>query len=132
MIVGIGNDIIEIERVKKACQSEAFLRHVYTAREREAFGQSPASLAGNFAVKEAVAKALGIGFRGFGPIGIEVLREESGRPYVVLHGAAGERAESLGISRIWVTISHDRESAIATAVAEACEPGEQSEQSGIQ
>lgn len=118
MIVGIGNDIIEIERVRKACQSEAFLRHVYTAREREAFEKFPVSLAGNFAVKEAVAKAMGTGFHGFGPAEIEVLREESGKPYVVLYGAAKEKAELLMISRIWVTISHDRESAIATAVAE--------------
>lgn len=118
MIVGIGNDIIEIERVKKACQSEAFLRHVYTAGELELFGRSPASLAGNFAVKEAVAKAMGSGFRGFGPMDIEVLREESGRPYVILRGEARAQSERLGISRIWVTISHDRQAAIATAVAE--------------
>jgi holo-[acyl-carrier protein] synthase len=118
MIVGIGNDIIEIERVKKACTSEAFLRHVYTTKELELFSRFPASLAGNFAAKEAVAKALGTGFSGFGPIDIEVLREESGRPYVVLYGGARERMERCKISRIWVTISHDREAAIATAVAE--------------
>ena len=48
---------------------------VYTVRERERFLGRPASLAGNFAVKEAVAKLLGTGFRGFGPLEIEVLRE---------------------------------------------------------
>lgn len=118
MIVGIGSDIIEIERVKRACQSEAFLTRVYTACELERFRKSPASLAGNFAVKEAVAKALGTGFRGFGPGEIEVLREESGRPYVVLRGEAKAQAERMGIARIWVTISHDRGTAIAMAVAE--------------
>lgn len=118
MILGIGNDIIEIERVKRAGQSEAFLRRVYTAREQERFQHIPASLAGNFAVKEAVAKALGTGFRGFGPADIEVLRDGQGRPFVKLYNGARKRSEELGIERIWVTISHGREVAMATAVAE--------------
>ena len=114
MIRGIGNDLIEIERVKRACQSEAFLRRVYTVQERDCFRGRPASLAGNFAVKEAVAKLLGTGFRGFGPSQIEVLRDESGRPFVNLFG----RAEELGIETIWVSISHSREMASAVAVGE--------------
>lgn len=118
MILGIGNDIIEIARVEKACQSEAFLRRVYTEKEREHFQHLPASLAGNFAVKEAVAKMLGTGFRGFGPAQIEVLRDELGSPYVNLYEGAEARRLELGIQRIWVTISHSRELALATAVGE--------------
>ena len=120
MIRGIGNDLIEVERVKKACQSEAFLRRVYTARERERFGGRPASLAGNFAVKEAVAKLLGTGFRGFGPAEIEVLRDESGRPFVNLSGRAEELKREQGIETIWVSISHSRKMASAVAVGEGC------------
>ncbi len=118
MILGIGSDIIEIERVRKACESEAFLRRVYTTEEIEKFQHIPASLAGNFAVKEAVAKALGTGFSGFGPGDIEVLREESGRPCVKLYEGAETAAGRLGVGRIWVTLSHDRESAIAVAILE--------------
>lgn len=119
MILGIGSDIIEIERVKKACGTEAFLRRVYTEQERYCFGHIPASLAGNFAVKEAVAKMLGTGFRGFGPGEIEVLRDEAGCPCVNLYGGAKKRCEALGIEKIWVTISHGREIAMATAIGEA-------------
>ena len=118
MIRGIGNDLIEIERVKRACQSEAFLRRVYTVQERDCFRGRPASLAGNFAVKEAVAKLLGTGFRGFGPSQIEVLRDESGRPFVNLLGRAEELRRELGIETIWVSISHSREMASAVAVGE--------------
>ena len=57
MIIGIGVDIIEIERVKKACQKYSFIRKIYTEREIELFGEKYSSLAGNFAVKEAVSKA---------------------------------------------------------------------------
>lgn len=118
MILGIGNDVIEIGRVQKACQSEAFLNHVYTGQERERFTHIPASMAGNFAVKEAVAKMLGTGFRGFGPAQIEVLRDDLGRPYVNLYGGARERCEEIGIKKIWVTISHGKDIAMATAVGE--------------
>ncbi len=119
MICGIGNDVIEIERVKKACASQAFLSRVYTERERARFAKSPASLAGNFAAKEAVAKALGTGFVGFGPADIEVLRDEAGGPVVYLHGGAEMRRRKIGADRLWVTISHGREVAMATAVAES-------------
>lgn len=91
---------------------------VYTVRERERFLGRPASLAGNFAVKEAVAKLLGTGFRGFSPLEIEVLRDESGRPFVNLFGRAEERRRELGIETIWVSISHSREMASAVAVGE--------------
>ncbi len=84
MVLGIGIDIIEIARVEKACKRDAFLERCYTEAEIQQVRHNPASLAGNFAVKEAVAKVLGTGFRGFGPNSIEVLRDELGRPYVNL------------------------------------------------
>jgi len=127
MILGIGNDVIEIDRVERACQSQAFLDRVYTAREQERFAGKPASLAGNFAAKEAVAKVLGTGFRGFGPREIEVLRDEAGRPCAELTGGARERQDAMGIKRIWVTISHGRDVAIATAVGESCGGGRECE-----
>ena len=100
MIIGIGTDLIEIARVRKACEKQAFLTRVYTEKERRQAGGNVSKLSGDFAVKEAVAKAFGTGFRKFMPIDIEVLRDEFGKPCVILHGGAKELAEELGIKRI--------------------------------
>ena len=88
MLTGVGCDLIEIERVKKACEKEAFFLRIYTENERRQAEGRPSALAGTFAAKEAVAKVFGTGFRSFGPIDIEVLRDELGKPYVVLHANA--------------------------------------------
>ena len=85
--------------MKKACEKEAFLSRVYTERERRQAGGKASVLAGDFAVKEAVAKVFGTGFRDFMPGDIEVLRDELGKPYVNLYGRAGETAEEKGILR---------------------------------
>jgi holo-[acyl-carrier protein] synthase len=117
-IVGIGLDEVEIERVKKACGSEHFRRRVFTENECRQAGDRISVLAGSFAVKEAVAKALGTGFRGFGPGDIEVLRDPLGKPYTVLKGGAKERADKIGAARIHVSITDTEEIAAAIAVAE--------------
>ena len=95
------------------------MSRVYTEEEIRLFARNPSSLAGNFAAKEAVAKALGTGFVGFGPRDIEVLRDKAGAPTVLLYRRALERCRQLGADKIWVTISHGREVAMATAVAES-------------
>ena len=84
MLIGVGCDLIEIERVKKACEKEAFLTRIYTERERRQAKGDPRVLAGTFAVKEAVAKVFGTGFRDFMPVHVEVLRDPLGKPYVCL------------------------------------------------
>lgn len=118
MIKGIGMDMVEISRIKKACQREHFLYRVYTEEEIMQFHEFPASLAGNFAVKEAVAKVFGTGFRTFGPADIEVLRDQMGKPYVNLYGKAKELKEQLGIASLFVSITNDNVYACAVAVAE--------------
>lgn len=118
MITGVGTDLIEIERVKKACKTEAFLLRIYTEQECRQAGGNAARLAGNFAVKEAVAKVFGTGFRGFEPRDIEVLRDELGKPYVNLYGKAKEMAEELGVRRLFVSISNTALYASAYAVGE--------------
>lgn len=118
MIAGIGTDICDIRRIEKAVKKSCFLEKVYTKKEIEQSKGRSNSLAGNFAVKEAVSKALGTGFRGFGPKQIEVLRQESGAPYVQLYGKALEIMEEKGIDRFFVSISHEKEYAIAYVVAE--------------
>lgn len=118
MIVGIGTDLVEITRVEKACEKQAFLSRIYTEEECQQAGKNFSRLAGNFAVKEAVAKSFGTGFRTFLPGEIEVLRDELGKPYVNLYGGAREMAGALGICRIHVSISNTKEYAVAYVVAE--------------
>lgn len=118
MILGVGTDMVEIGRMEKACRRDAFLKRTFTPEEcRQAEG-NPSKLAGNFAVKEAVSKVFGTGFRGFMPGDIEVLRDMLGKPYVVLYGGAKEQAERMGIRRIWVSITNTKETAVAFAVGE--------------
>ncbi|MBQ9464665.1 MAG: holo-ACP synthase [Lachnospiraceae bacterium] len=118
MIAGVGIDLLEIGRIRRLAEREAFLKGVYTDTERENFREFPAVLAGNFAVKEAVAKALGTGFRGFRARDIEVLRDDLGKPYVNLYEGAARRAEELGVVRVHVSISDTDELVTALAVAE--------------
>lgn len=118
MLTGVGCDLIEIERMKKACEKEAFLLRVYTENERRQADGRLSVLAGTFAVKEAVAKVLGTGFRTFMPEDVEVLRDELGKPYVILHAKAKEIAEEKKIKRIEVAISDTREFVMAFAVGE--------------
>lgn len=118
MIIGIGNDLIEKSRVKKACEKDAFLSYVFTEHERELILKKPDRAAGNWAVKEAVAKAMGTGFLGFKIREIEVLRDELGKPYVNLYGNAKLKQEELGIKAFFVSISDTKEYVSAVAVAE--------------
>ncbi len=122
MLTGVGCDLIEIMRVKKACEKEAFLSRVYTEEERRQAEGKVSVLAGDFAVKEAVAKAIGTGFRGFTPREIEVLRDGMGRPYVNLIGPAEKAARERGITRIEVSISDTKEYAMAFAVGTGGQP----------
>lgn len=123
MIIGIGNDIIETERVIKACGRRSFLEKVYTVRERELIAEKQSRAAGNFAVKEAVSKVFGTGFSRIRPREIEVLRDGLGKPVVVLHGRAEQLAKELGIARIHVSISDTDSLTTAFAVGEGAENG---------
>ena len=118
MLTGVGCDLIEIERMKKACEKEAFLLRVYTEEERRQADGRISVLAGTFAVKEAVAKVLGTGFRTFMPKDVEVLRDELGKPYVVLYGNAEKIACEKQIKRIEVSISDTAQYAMAFALGE--------------
>ncbi len=115
MIVGVGTDIIEIKRIEKAMEKESFLRKNFTEKELQMFKEKNMrgeTVAGNFAAKEAVSKALGTGFSGFSAIDIEVLRDENNKPYAILNQKA-KKAVNINLS-----ISHCKEYAVAFAVAE--------------
>ncbi len=118
MIVGIGTDIIEVERVKKAFTTGSFLTRFFSDGEIDFLKENMQSIASNFAAKESVAKAFGTGFRGFEMKEIEVLRNELGAPYIVLNGKAKDKAIELGIDRFHVSISNIKSYAIAYVIAE--------------
>lgn len=118
MISGIGLDLIEIRRVIRACEKEGFLKRCYTDKEISLINKDIKKAADNFAVKEAVAKMFGTGFHGISLLDIEVLREDSGKPYVNLYGNAAELAKEQGITAVHVSISNTKEYASAFAVGE--------------
>lgn len=118
MIVGIGTDLIENERVLKALQNPHFLERYFTVKEQELIQQDKNKAAGNFAVKEAVAKSFGTGFRHFSLCDVEVLRDELGKPYVVLYDGAKNVASNLEIDVIHVSITNTKEHSSAFVVAE--------------
>ena len=125
MVVGIGIDVVEIERVARSIEryGSRFLERVYTAaeiaycqRKRRNAGES---FAARFAAKEAGAKALGTGI-GFGVTWreLEVGREPAGRPLLMLHGRAAEIAASLGVRRSSLSITHTRTQSTALVILE--------------
>lgn len=118
MIIGIGTDLIEIERIRRACEREAFLVRCFTSEEIAMIQGEASRAAGNFAVKEAVSKVLGTGFRAFDLKAIEVLRNPQGKPYVRLYGNAALLGNQLGITRLHVSITNTKDYAQAFAVGE--------------
>lgn len=120
MILGVGADLCQIERIARAMENPRFAQRILTSDEAARLAQlcperQYERAAGMFAAKEAVAKALGTGFTGFGLRDIEILADELGRPIVRLHGKAAELA---GGAAIHLSISHDGGLAQAFAVIE--------------
>ncbi len=118
MIVGIGTDIIETDRVLKASENSSFLSKYFTEEEIILFKKKKKSVAGNFAVKESVAKMLGTGVSGFSLKDIEVLRDEKGKPYVNLYNKASNMAKEQEIDVVHVSMSDNDSCAIAYVVGE--------------
>jgi len=125
MIVGIGVDLCEVDRMEAAIarHGERFLARVYTEAER-AYCESRINrmerYAGRFAAKEAAMKAIGTGWRrGVGWRDFEVARAASGQPVIHFHGMARTIAAQLGVTRALVSITHIRSMAMAQVVLEA-------------
>ncbi|HLJ65917.1 MAG TPA: holo-ACP synthase [Chloroflexota bacterium] len=113
-----GVDVIEIERIEQAVDrfGDRFLQRVYTDQEVAYCRGRGQRLAGRFAAKEAVSKALGVGIRVLRWRDIEVLPDALGKPTVYLHGRAAARARQLGIAGFEVSITHSRSDAIVMVV----------------
>lgn len=122
MIVGIGCDIIEIERIARAIKNESFIRRVFTAEEaaycQRRGQQAAASFAARFAAKEAVLKALGTGLREGSLQEIAVDNDGLGKPLVQLSGHFAMLAKQLGVKNIQISLSHSRELATAYVIME--------------
>jgi len=117
--IAVGIDIIEVGRVRRVFEhhGERFLRRVFTEAEVWQCRGKATRLAGRFAAKEAISKALGTGIHGVAWREMEVVQLRSGRPTVRLHGNAKRRAEMLGLSAFDVSIADLKEFSIAVAVA---------------
>ncbi|HMQ14907.1 MAG TPA: holo-ACP synthase [Phycisphaerae bacterium] len=121
-IISHGVDIVQCSRIEQLWKGhgEHFLNRVYTPAEQRYCLDTKVTvqrLSGRFAVKEAVMKCLGTGWRGgIEWTDIETLADPLGRPLCTLRGKTAELARSLGIEQVQVSISHAGEYALATAL----------------
>ena len=115
-----GVDIIEISRIRKMVKrwGKRFLDRIYTDTELRICKGRPDKLASRFAGKEAVMKALGTGARGISWREIEIASQPSGKPVVNLYGKAQEKARSLGLEELAISLSDSREYSVAFVVGE--------------
>ncbi|GAA0177633.1 holo-ACP synthase [Clostridium sediminicola] len=122
MIAGIGVDIIEIDRINKSIERNPnFINKIFTENEIEYFKlrkMRPEYIAGRFAAKEAISKALGTGIRGFDIKDIEIDRNALGKPIAVLKGKCKKILKKYPNYKMHISISHSKENAIAYALLE--------------
>ncbi|NFM78456.1 holo-ACP synthase [Clostridium botulinum] len=123
MIYGIGTDITEIRRIEKAItRNKNFINKLFTRNEMDLWENKNFKLefiAGRFAAKEAISKALGTGIRDFNFKDIEIINNELGKPQVVLKPKVEDIIRKISQSyKIHLSISHEKEYAIAYALLE--------------
>lgn len=123
MIIGIGVDTVDIERMEKKIDNDSFLKTAFTGNEIR-YCKDKAHAAEHFAVrfaaKEAFLKALGTGFIGkLDFLQIEITNNQAGKPMLNLFGPALEKATELGASKFHVSLSHEKKYAIAFVVLES-------------
>jgi len=122
MVIHTGVDIVEVARIKNSISNAGthFIEKVYTKTEAEYCVSAVNSFerfAARFAAKEAFVKAIGKGFSdGIMFNMIEVVKDKSGKPQLLLHGKALEAAEKLGIESMDISLSHIKDTAVATVV----------------
>jgi holo-[acyl-carrier protein] synthase len=121
MILGIGTDIIEVSRVLNSSTREDSRKKLFTEKEiaycsKQDGGQSYAA---RFAAKEAFFKALGTGWsNNLAWTDVEILNNESGKPYFLLHGEALSQMNALGGKTVHLSLSHIKSHAIAYVIIE--------------
>jgi holo-[acyl-carrier protein] synthase len=122
MIVGVGIDVVDVARFAESlARTDGMAARLFTPSELVVASGAPRSadsLAARFAAKEALAKALGAG-GGMLWTDAEVVCDAAGRPSLVVAGTVADRAASLGVTRLPVSLTHDGGIASATVIAEA-------------
>lgn len=123
-IFGVGTDIVKLERVERSYQrhGDKFAERILSSDELEAYVSKKNKvtyLAKRFAAKEAISKALGTGMReGIDFKQLSIVSNQLGKPEVVLQGKAQDWAQNNKIARVHLSISDERDAAVAFAIAE--------------
>jgi holo-[acyl-carrier protein] synthase len=124
MIVGLGVDISEVDRIREAIErhDNRFLQRIFTPAEIAYCNRHrdrAERFAGRFAAKEAAMKALGTGWsQGVRWVDIEVIRAASGKPSLALHGVARKIGDRLGMRHVSLSITHSGNTAFAQVIFE--------------
>ena len=124
MIYGIGTDIVDIKRIKKIDSIDGFAKKILSINEFNYFNNLDNTkkynyLAKQFSGKEAISKAIGIGITKDTKLSeIEILRDENGKPYFEAIGNLKSFMDNLGISKTHVSLSDEKDYAIAFAILE--------------
>lgn len=120
MVVGIGTDLIDIDRIEQTlAHHSGFKNKLFSVREQAMLEEKQwrsETVAANFAGKEAVLKVFGTGLRNCKWTEIEILRDALGKPYVDLSGGAQKIAETLGIDEVLISLAHSKKQAVAYAI----------------
>jgi holo-[acyl-carrier protein] synthase len=120
-LLGVGTDLVEIERFRLAMQRRERLPERLFSDDERAYGfrhRDPAPrFAARFAAKEAVMKALGVGLGAFKLRDVEVVRQRSGAPVIALYGKAAELAAAQGVTEWRLSLTHTDLVAMAVAIA---------------
>lgn len=122
MIRGIGVDVVAVDRMRRWVADPKILSRYFAEQERDAIYErrdgAALSLAARFAAKEAFAKALGTGVRGFGLRDVWVVNDALGKPELHVSGAAARALSRIGGHQLWLSLTHEQEHAIAMVVIE--------------
>ena len=123
MIKGLGTDIVDVTRIEKILVRELlFVKKIFTENEiqySEKYKSKAQNYAARFAAKESVMKAFGTGWRdGIEFKDIEIINNELGKPEVFLSGKAKEIADKMNISKIHLSMSHEKNYASAIVIIE--------------
>ncbi len=123
-MLSTGVDILHIPRMRSAIEryGQRILERCFTKAEIISCRGHAEEFAARYAAKEAVSKTLGVGLRVMSPFGIkfhevEILPDRYGKPHVHLHGRAAQLAQELGLTEWSVSLTHEKEYAVAFVVA---------------
>ena len=123
-MLSTGVDILHVPRMKTAIEryGQRILDRCFTPAEIKSCRGFAEEFAARYAAKEAVSKTLGVGLRIMSPMGVkfhdvEILPDRFGKPHVHLHGWAAQRAQELGLTEWSVSLTHEKEYAVAFVVA---------------